>query len=299
MKTVMASNNIQLSIIIINFNTKNLTKECIASIYKHMGDLHFEVIVIDNASVDGSKEELSNLGFPDYIYVYNSKNLGFSKANNQAASIAHGEYLFFMNSDMLFINDVAGILIDYYNQDEKVGIMGPKFLNPDGSLQISCRNFPTIKFGLLKFFPFIKKFQKKEYLDYYQKKRDFNIVQKVDTVSAGALLIKKELFDEIGGFDEISFMYGEDADVCKRVRDLGKDVIYYPEAMLIHYGGQSSKLNSYKAIYSYYMAFYHLYKKYYFGAWAILFKPLFFFRAWIELLFNLFRKDKRLTWTPK
>jgi len=299
MKVMEINNEIQISIIIINFNTKKLTKECIRSINEKVKMPSFEMIVIDNASMDGSQEELAKLKYPNFIYIYNKINIGFSKANNQGASLAHGEYLFFINSDMLFVNDVVGILVDYYKNNKNIGIMGPKFLNPDYTLQVSCRNFPSIKFGLIKFFPLIKIFLFKEYGDYYQKEKDFNKIQKVDTVSAGALLIAKELFDQIGGFDETSFMYGEDADICKRVRDIGKDVIYYPDAMLIHYGGQSSKLNSYKAIYSYYLAFYNLYKKYYFGSWAILFKPLFLFRAWIELVFNLFRKDKRITWTKK
>lgn len=288
-----------LSIIIINYNTKLLTKECIESIYQMTKDVKFEVIVIDNASTDGSFEELSKLNYENFKYIYNDINLGFSKANNQGSTLSSGKYLFFMNSDMVFINDVAGKLVHYLKINKNAGIIGPKFLNPDQTLQISCRNFPSIQFGLIKFFPFLKKVFKNEYNKYYNKNYDYSIINHVDTISAGALLISKSDFDRIGKFDEFSFMYGEDADICKRVRDIGKYIVFYPSAQLIHYGGQSSKLNSTKAIWSYYMAFYYLYKKYYFKNFSLIVKPLFVFRALIELVVNYFRKDKRITWNTK
>ena len=288
-----------VSVIIINYNTKRLTRKCVESVVRNTKDLLFEVIVIDNGSTDGSKDELSNLGYPNYIYVYNEKNIGFSKANNQAYRIARGEYLFFMNNDMVFVNDVIGNLLEFVKKNKDIGIIGPKFLNPDSSLQMSCRSFPSIKFGLTKFIPFLKIFFYKEATKYYQNDRDYDLIHCVDTISAGALLISRKLFKKIGYFDEFSFMYGEDADICKKTRDIGYKVVYYPKAVLIHYGGQSSKLNSYRAIWSYYMAFYYLYKKYYFKRIAFLMKPIFILRASIEVVFNMFKKDKRITWNNK
>jgi hypothetical protein len=288
-----------VSIIIINYNTKKLTEECIDSIYEKVKAVTFEVIVIDNASTDGSKEVLSKLKNENCRYVYKNENLGFSKANNIGAELAKGQYLFFMNSDMLLLNDVPKLILDKFNTDKKIGIIGPKFLNPDHSLQISCRNFPSLIFGFIKFFPFLKYIFKKEYKKYYKKDEDYNSTIEVDTVSAGALIISRDLFFNIGKFDEISFMYGEDADICKRVRDKFLNILFCPEAFLIHYGGQSSKLNSNKAIWSYYLAFYFLYKKYYFGIFAIFIKPVFILRAYIAILLNIFKKDKRVTWSDK
>ena len=286
-------------VITINYNNKQLTRECIESVVAKTKKLSFEIIVIDNASKDGSKSELSKLELENYTYIYNRNNVGFAKANNQASRIASGEYLFFMNNDMVFVNNVLYNLLEFMNKNNSIGIVGPKFLNSDGTLQISCRSFPSIKLGLIKFIPFLNMFFHKDLMKYYQKELDFNLSHCVETVSAGAVLISRQFFNNIGGFDEFSFMYGEDADICKRVRDLGYKVVYYPKAVLIHYGGQSSKLNSYKAIWSYNIGFYLLYKKYYFKKMAFFIKPFFVLRAIIELIFNFFIKDYNVTWYKK
>jgi GT2 family glycosyltransferase len=288
-----------VTVVIITYNTLSLTRECIASVYEKTGKNHFEMIVVDNASTDGSRQVLPHLGYDRYRYVFNSVNKGFSRANNQAARMARGKYLFFMNSDMVFVNDVVGELTAHMQTHAGTGIAGPMFLNPDGSLQVSCRNFPGIWFGILKFFPFLKGLAPGHVLDYYQKDREYTRVQSVDTVSAGAMLISRTLFDAMGGFDEFSFMYAEDADICRQVRDRGKKVMFIPGARLIHYGGQSSRLNSHRAVWSYYLAFYHLYKKYYFKKAGWVLKPLFMARACTALLANLFKKDKRVTWNDK
>ena len=288
-----------ISIIIVTYNTKTMTAECIESIYQKTLNCSFEVIVIDNASKDGSRQMLSCLDYKNYKYIYNNKNKGFSRANNIGSNSATGKYIFFLNSDIVFVNDVAFNLAEYMDKNPSAGILGPKFLNQDGSHQVSCRNFPSILLGLWHFFPFLKSFLSNEAAEYYQNKRDYEKKQAVDTVSAGALMISKQLFEQIGKFDEFSFMYAEDADICRKVRDLNLNVIYYPKARLIHYGGQSTKLNSYKAIWSYYFAFYNLYKKYYFKNFAFLLKPFFFIRAVFAVFTLLFKKDKRITWNNK
>ena len=288
-----------ISIIIVTYNTKEMTAECIESIYQQTLNCLFEVIVIDNASKDGSQQLLSSLNYKNYQYIYNERNKGFSRANNIASEFATGKRLFFLNSDILFVNDVVLNLMEYVDKNPSTGIIGPKFLNQDGTHQVSCRNFPSILLGFWHFFPFLRIFLSKEANKYYQKKRDYEKKQLVDTVSAGAMMISKQLFYQIGRFDEFSFMYAEDADICRKVRDLDLDVIYYPNAQLIHYGGQSTKLNSYRAIWSYYFAFYNLYKKYYFKNFAFLLKPFFFIRACFAVITLFFKEDKRVTWNNK
>ena len=288
-----------VSIVIINYNTKALTLECVQSIYNQTQGVGFEVIVFDNASQDGSRQVLSDLAYENYHYIYNQENIGFSRANNQASKLAKGQYLFFMNSDMVLLNDVTAILKKYYEDSRQIGIVGPCFLNADKSLQVSCRNFPSLVFGLLKFFPFLNGLLSDESCAYYQQDRDYSLIQEVDTVSAGALFIRRKLFEDIGRFDAFSFMYAEDADICRQVRDRGLKVVFMPDARLIHYGGASTQLNSGKAVWSYYFAFYHLYKKYYFGPLAIPLKPLFGLRALAALLANYFKQDKRITWRDK
>ncbi len=285
-----------VSIIIINYNTVKLTNECVASVFRMTGGLEFEVIVIDNGSTDGSYEILSNVEYKNYRYLFNDTNTGFPKACNQGADLACGRYLFFLNSDTVFLNNVPGLLFEYLQCHAEAGIAGPQFFNTDMSLQVSCRRFPSIGIGLIKFFPFLSKVLRSHRREYYMPDLNSNVTQYVDTVSAGALMISKKLFNIIGKFDETNFMYGEDADICRRVRDGGQKVTFFPEARLIHYGGQSSQLNSRKAIWSYYMAFYHLYKTYYFKRFALLVKPLFVTRALLEIILNVFRKNKRITW---
>ncbi|MCV6613451.1 MAG: glycosyltransferase family 2 protein [Cellvibrionaceae bacterium] len=290
----------ELSIIIINYNTQALTEACIESIYRHRGELALEVILLDNASEDGSKAHFSALAeagqWPGFRYQYNLTNLGFSRACNQGAAMASGAQLFFLNSDTEWQNNVGQTLLEALTANPEAGIVGPRFANSDGSLQVSCRDFPSLGIGLLKFFPFLKPFLKDAQRRYYQGERDYNKAQAVDTVSAGALLIPAQLFEAIGGFDEFSFMYGEDADICRQVRDTGRQIWFIPAAKLLHHGGQSSQLNSSRAIWSYYLAFYQLYKKYYFGPWAMLLKPLFIGRALLGLAQIQFKRDKRVTW---
>lgn len=288
-----------VSVIILNYNTKRMTADCIRSVYAHTQKVSFEVIVMDNASTDGSKEALADLSYENYTYIYNPVNEGFSRGNNRAADRAKGRFLLFLNNDILLKNDVAGILSRYLLSHPEAGIAGPKFLNPDGSLQVSCRNFPNILFGVWRFFPFLRRVLKKQAQNYYQDQRDYTRTQWVDTVSAGALMISRTLFDRIGKFDPFSFMYAEDADICRQVRDLGKKVVYCPEAVLVHFGGQSTRLNSYRAVWSYYDAFYRLYQKYYFGPWAILVKPVFRVRAVLGVIKIAFQADKRITWNKK
>lgn len=288
-----------ISIIILNYNTREMTLECIQSVYDRTRQNSFEVIVMDNASTDGSREALADLPHENYTYIYNPVNEGFSRGNNRAADRARGDRLLFLNNDMVLKNDVAGILSEYLDTHPEAGIAGPKFLNPDGSLQISCRNFPSLLVGVWRFFPFLRKWLKKEAAGYYQDDRDYTQTQSVETLSAGAILISRELFFRIGKFDTFSFMYAEDADICRQVRDRGLQVVFCPRAVLVHFGGQSTRLNSYRAVWAYYNAFYHLYKKYYFGPWAVLVKPLFWLRAVIGLLKTLFQADKRITWNKK
>ncbi len=285
-----------VSIIIINYNTPELTRDCVDSVFRVTENIEFEIIVIDNGSARTSYETLSSLDYRNYRYVYNEHNTGFSKAGNQAAELATGRYLLFLNSDTVLLNNVPGLLFEYLTRHSGAGVVGPKFFNPDRSLQVSCRRFPTIGFGLIKFFPFLKTGLKSRHRAYYMPDQDYDLIQYVDTVSAGALMISKKLFFDIGKFDEAGFMYGEDADLCRRVRDRGAKVTFFPDAHLIHYGGQSSRLNSRRAIWSYYMAFYHFYKKYYFKRFSPLIKPLFIARALLEVAANAFRKDKRVTW---
>jgi GT2 family glycosyltransferase len=215
-----------LSIIIPNFNTKELLKKCLKSIKKA------ETIVVDNGSTDGSVEMIKK-EFPEVIPIENHKNLGFAKAVNQGIKCAKGDYILVLNSDTEVKNGALKCLVDFARQHPEAGIVGARLLNPDGSIQPSIYHFPTI-FRAIKEFWFG---QKGSYEKYYVIGED---PVSVDAVTGAAMLIPRKTIEKVGLFDERYFMYFEDLDYCRRVKKAGLKVYYLPEARIIHFHGKSS-----------------------------------------------------------
>lgn len=284
-----------VSVVIIDYKTKKLLEELIISIEQCSHEVK-EIIIVDN-----NPEVLQldiNPGIKTII-CRPGKNIGFAKGNNRGFEKTSGEFILFLNPDMFLLNDVPRLLKEKLLSDDKIGIIGPKFQNKDGSHQISTRRFPSLAFAVLKFIPAGLYFFKNVKDSYYDKNIMEDKEKFVDTVSTGAFMVRSTLYEKLGGFDEAMFMYGEDAELCKRIRDMGYKVQYYPKAKLVHYGGQSSKLASKIAIISYYYSFYYLFKKHVVGNFMVIFKPLFFLISRLHLLIMLFKRDKRLTWNNK
>lgn len=237
------------SIIIVNFNTKSLTKNCLDSIFFNCLESDFEIIAVDNNSQDGSIEMLKK-DFGDKIkLIANSKNIGFGSANNQAAKIAQGEYLFFLNSDTVVKSDILSPIKQFLSNNKEVGIISPKLLLEDGSEQERAYGeFPNLFNVVAEKF----KNQKIEEIKPFE----------VDWVSGAALIIRKDIFCEINGFDEKFFMYFEDIDLCKRVKDLGFKAVVYPAAPIAHLCGKSIKKFNKRKEY-YYKSQDYFYKKHY------------------------------------
>ncbi|HAP38068.1 hypothetical protein A2410_01285 [Candidatus Shapirobacteria bacterium RIFOXYC1_FULL_38_24] len=220
-----------LSIIIPTWNTALVTQKAIDSIKKHLKNIKYEIIVIDNGSTDQTKNLLSS--YKDVIYLRNKTNLGFSKANNIAAKKASGEYLFFMNSDMELIDNSLTSMLDYLKSHPKIGLIGPKFLNPNKTPQASVFPPQTPKNAFKEYFLRIKAYSK--YLPF-----DQNPVS-VWALSGGAILISHKFFLQIGGWDESYFMYFEDLELCRTIRNLNKLIYYYPACQIIHRHGFSGR----------------------------------------------------------
>jgi len=245
----------RFSIIIINYKTSELIKDCLETIFLNFSNI-FEVIVIDNNSKDGSAEMLKN-DFGDKIkIIINKENKGFGSANNQGAKLAKGEYLFFLNSDTVIKNN---ILIEFYkflSENKNIGVAAPKLFLKDGNEQpFAFGGYPKILNLILE------KFKARPI---YQ-----NIPFEVDWVSGAALIIKREIFEKIGGFDENFFMYFEDIDLCKRVKELGYKIVVNPKISLTHLCGSSIKFFKKRKNY-YYKSQDYFYKKYY-SAFALYF----------------------------
>lgn len=219
---------LSLSIVIPTWNTAKITLKCIKTIKKYLSDLKPQIIVVDNASTDNTQTLLKN---QNITLIKNTQNLGFAKACNIGAKKAVGDYLLFLNSDMKLVDNSLLSMLKFFSQNPQIGIIGPQFLNPDYSIQSSVFPPQTIKNAIKEFW-----FGQKSYSKYTPNTKKPTSVW---AISGGALLVKNEPFKKIGGWDEKYFMYFEDLDLCRKIHQLHKQVIYYPEAKLIHHHGAS------------------------------------------------------------
>lgn len=232
-----------LSIIIVSYNTKKTTEDCVKSIYQSLKDsnIKYELIVIDNASTDGSFEMLESFAEskPDsFKLIKNKSNLGFARANNLGVKEAMGSYILFLNSDIIVLDNAIEKMFKFYQQNQKtINFLGGKLLNKDMSPQPSAAPFYTlpIVFAAL----FLKG-------DYWGLTRSSpSSLTKVDWVSGACILTTKEYFNKINGFDEKIFMYMDEVDLLYRAKMSGMTTYFYPEACFIHLGSASSSGRTY------------------------------------------------------
>jgi O-antigen biosynthesis protein len=235
-------NKLDLSVIIVNYNVKEFLQNLIYSIHKAAGNLTYEIIIVDNASTDGSVEFLCEK-FPDVTLIANKENLGFSKANNMGLKLAKGKYLLLLNPDTLVQENTFSEMIRFFETAPEAGLAGCKILNPDGTLQLACRRSfpgPWTSFckvtGLSTLFPGSRIFAR-----YNLTYLDENDTYEVDAVSGSFMMMKREVFEKVGGLDEQFFMYGEDLDWCYRVQNAGHKVFYVHTTQIIHYKGESTR----------------------------------------------------------
>lgn len=252
-----------LSIIIVNFNTKELTHQAIDSIINNTKDIDYEIIVVDN-STNKSQQCVYNNQLVKVIL--NVENYGFGHACNIGVTYAIGDYLLFLNSDTLVDDNSLTKCVTYMNKNKKIGVLGARILLSDGSLDHGCkRGFPTPRAAFYYYIGLDRKYPKsKKYGAYRQTFLNELQTNEVDSVSGAFLMINKKLFHNINGFDETFFMYGEDLDLCFRVKDKGYKVIYYADAVITHLKGQSGLHKSSKiVIYHFYNAMILFYNKHY------------------------------------
>ena len=234
-----------LSIIIVNYNVKEFLQNLIHSIEKASSNLTKEIIIIDNASDDGSVDFIKEK-FPQIKLIANQTNLGFGKANNIGLKQATGKYILLINPDTLVAEDTFEKMIQFFESNKNIGLAGCKILNPDGTLQLACRrSFPgpwtsfTKVTGLSNLFPNSKIFARYN-LTYLDENKSYE----VDAISGSFMMMRKEVYEKVGGFDEQFFMYGEDLDLCYRIQKAGFKVFYVHSTQIIHYKGESTKRSS-------------------------------------------------------
>jgi len=258
----MTSNSV--SVIIVSYNVKRYVTHCIETVLcsDYIGEK--EIIVVDNNSFDETSQYLRE-SFPEIKLIENHKNVGFGKAVNHAAETATGEYLLILNPDTILQENTISTFVNYLKTHSEVGLIGPKIINPDGTLQLTCkRSFPTFSVALPKLLGFSKIFPQTKWAGKYNLTYlDPNKIHSVDAVSGSCIFIRKTLFHEIDGFDEQFFLFGEDLDLCFRMKQKGHEIHYVPSTQILHYKGESVKFAPYDSRSAFYNAMILFYKKHF------------------------------------
>lgn len=291
----MSSNVIKISVIIVNYNVKDFLEQALLSLKRALSAYPSEIIVVDNASVDGSVPMLKKR-FPDIQVIENDKNVGFSAANNQAIKIAKGEYIVLLNPDTVVQEDTFKRLFDFFKQNPRASAATCKILNPDGTFSVDCRHSiptPLVAFwkvtGLAGLFPKSKLFGK-----YNLTYLDENETYQVEAISGSFMMIKRKVVEKIGLLDERFFMYCEDIDYCHRINQAGGEIYYVPTSQIIHYKGESTKKDNLDYIITFNRSLYKFYEKHYQQKYIYPFKWLILlgiiFRGLIIFSRNFFRK---------
>ncbi len=246
-----------ISIIIVNYNVKSYLKKCIDSIFNSISNLDFEIVIVDN----NSNESIDDLKSEKISVYHMDKNSGFSSAVNFGISKAKKEVLLLLNPDTIIIDDAIEVLYDYVLSDQRIGVVGCKVLNSDGTYQLSSkRSFPYFFHSLFYVLDFHKLFPKLNKYNYLHEEE--NRTLDVDAVSGSCMIFRKKVLDVVGGFDENFFLYFEDTDFCLRVAEGGYRVVYYPKASIIHHKGKSLELSNRRIKNEFYFSLKYFFYKY-------------------------------------
>ena len=258
-----------LSIIIVNYNVKYFVEQCLHAVLNATKNIDAEIIMVDNNSTDGSNNYLKNK-FANVSFIWSPENTGFSKANNIALEHATGKYILFLNPDTIIAADCLEKCVSFFDSKYDIGALGVRMIDGAGKyLKESKRGFPSpltsfFKLsGLAAVFPNSRLFAR-----YYLGHLPENENNYIDVLAGAFMMVKKEILDIIGGFDEAFFMYGEDIDLSYRIQKAGYKNYYFTETTIIHFKGESTKRNTVKYVQIFYGAMSFFVKKHYRGTGA-------------------------------
>jgi len=228
-----------LSIIIVSWNVRDLLIRCLRSIPSAAHELKYEIIVVDNASTDGSGELAEH--FPAVRWIQNERNVGFTRANNQGLTLARGRHICFLNPDTVAQPRALETLVHYLDTHPHVGIVGPQLRYADGTLQLSRYRFPTLMAALMESTPIAWAWPDNPWVRHYHYADcPPDRTHAVDWLNGACLVVRRQVIEQVGSFDEGFFMYSEELDLCRRAGDAGWKVVYIPDALVTHHEGQSS-----------------------------------------------------------
>ncbi len=236
-----------LSVVILNWNVRDLLRGCLRSLLRASGEgevdgrpLAVEIIVVDSASADGSAGMVEQ-EFPEVRLIASGENLGYSRGNNLGLAASRGRHLLVLNPDTQVAAGALRTLVAYTEAHPQAGILGPRLLNADGSPLPSRRRFPTLATAFFES-TWFQGVAPRRLLDrYYARDLPEDAAAEVEWVTGACLLVRRAVYEQIGGFDEGFFMYSEELDYCRRARAAGWQVVYFPEAVVYHFEGKSSE----------------------------------------------------------
>lgn len=240
---------VDVSVVILNFNTRDLTRRCLANLYaSDMGEYRMEVIACDNGSTDGSIEMIKR-EFPGVILIENGKNLGFAAGNNPGIKRARGRYILLLNSDTEVSSDPLWTMLDYMDSNPEVGASTCKLILADRTMDPAChRGFPSPWAALTYFCGLEKLFPKSRIFgQYHQGYKDLNTTHEVDMISGAFFLARRKAVSDVGPLDEEYFFYGEDMDWCFRMKEKGWKIMFNPTASTLHLKKKSGRANTDRA----------------------------------------------------
>lgn len=294
----MKHTKMDVSICIVSLQARDLLRDCLCSIYQTMSTLTFEVIIVDNHSTDGTLEMIKR-DFPNVRVLINNQNIGYTRANNQAMHESRGRVIVLINPDTVVNSGAITELFYFLEANPQVGIVGPKVLNRDRTLQKQCRRSearPWDSFcyfsGLSRIFP-----KNRLFAGYLMTYLDENQAHATEAISGSCMMIRRQVLEQIGCQDETFFAYQEDTDYCRRARLAGWKVYYDPAAQIIHYGGEGgSRVQPYRSIIEWHRSYYLYYRKHFAGDYPFIFNVIYYLamaaKLGLSLFLNLFLKKK-------
>jgi GT2 family glycosyltransferase len=289
---------VDVSICIVTYRARDLLRECLSSIYETVKSVSFEIIVVDNHSEDGTLEMLKN-EFPVVRVLTNDHNTGYTRPNNQAMRESNGRVVVLLNPDTLVKPDAIANLFGFLEIHPEIGIVGPKVLNRDGTLQKQCRRSEARPWDAICYFSGLSRLFPKDqrFAGYLMTYLDEDLTHEAEAVSGSCMMIRRKVIEQVGYQDEDFFAYQEDTDYCRRTRLAGWKVFYNPAAQIIHYGGEGgSKVQPYRAIIEWHRSYYLYYRKHFAKDYSLIFSAVYYFgmlvKLGLTLLINLFRKRK-------
>lgn len=281
-----------LSVVIVNYQTFELTKNTVNSILKYSYPFEVEIFVVDNASADDSLNRLKDYFKDSVKFIASGENNGFAAGNNQALKLVSGKYVLLLNSDTIVWENTLENIYNYMEDNSDVGACGCRVLLENGELDKACkRSFPNVKNSFFRLFHIPTK----------SKDNDYNLINlpddevyEIDCLTGAFMFIRKNVLDEVGFLDETFFMYGEDIDLCYRIKKAGWKIVYYGKSEITHLKGASSKKQKSKLIYEFYRAMYIYYKKHHAGESSFIVNIVVYIGiavlCLLKLFLNLFKK---------